>query len=199
MKNTCPKCGTAYAVNASVVGRTFNCRNCGSALIVAPDGLTYKDAAPAAAPPAAAPPPPPTPAPAAGGGAFNFDEPSPSRRGDDEDRPPKKKKWKRGDEDEPERKRKREEEEEEEDFVPSSPIRRRKTGGGFGDIVAFREFVIPIGIPILFWLYVVLMIIGGIREAEPLISYGTGRSIAVGLGILFHPRPVHDPALPHRV
>ena len=34
MKNTCPKCGTAYNVNASVVGRKFTCKNCGTPVIV---------------------------------------------------------------------------------------------------------------------------------------------------------------------
>jgi hypothetical protein len=185
MKNTCPKCGTAYAVNPSTIGRTFNCKNCGSALIVAKDGLTYKDAAAAPAPVAV---PAPVAAPAEpAGGAFNFDEPAPGRRDDDEDRPAKKKKWKREDDEEPEPKRKRKREEDaEDDFAPMTAPRRRQPSGGFADYLTFQQFAMPLLAPVVFWTFTVLFFIYTVRDyVEPLISIGSAKAILYAFGILF--------------
>jgi hypothetical protein len=153
MKNTCPKCGTAYAVNASVIGRTFACKNCGSALVVTAAGLDFNSPAPAA--PAPAPMPAAAPAPAIPGGAFDFDGPG----GGDSDRPGRKKKRAR-----------RDEEDEEEEFVPRVAVRQRNTGGGLGAYLAFREFLAPVVIQVVFWLLAVLIVIGGFQRGLEMID-----------------------------
>ena len=117
MKNTCPKCDTAYNVSASVVGRKFTCKNCGTPVVVTADGLDYQNppsAAPAAAPVADA-----------GGAAFDFDAPA----AEVEDRKPAK----AAKPAKPAKSRPRDDEEANEDEGDGLPSpRRRKPGGGAG-------------------------------------------------------------------
>ena len=176
MKNTCPKCGTAYAVNAGVIGRTFTCKNCGSALIVAEEGLTYKDAAPAAPPPAP-PATPAAPAPEPTGAAFNFDDESAPR--DDGSRKTRDKKDReRDDRDDRGRDRddrdeerpakgkrsKRRDDENDDDFAPPLRSARRRGGVDEDGYVPFAYFA-PKALPIAFWVIAALITVFGLYKA----------------------------------
>lgn len=178
MKNTCPKCGTAYAVNAGVIGRAFTCKNCGSALIVAEEGLTYKDAAPAAPPaPPAAPAASAAPAPEPTGAAFNFDD-EPAPRDDDGGRKKRDKKDRDRDRDDRDRDRddrdddrpakgkrsRRRDDEDDDDFAPPPRAARRRGGADEDGYVPFAYFA-PKALPVAFWVIAALITILGLLEA----------------------------------
>src|SRR6266542_4034083 len=146
MRNTCPKCGTAYA---AAVGRKFTCK-CGTPVVVAPDGLTYQDAPAPTAPSV----PAPVQAPEPTGVAFNFDEPS-----EPEPRPAKPAKAGK-------RPPRAEEDEEDLEPAPTRPTRKPSAGSGeLGEYLAFRKFIVPVLIKLIFWFFVLVIALVGLGGA----------------------------------
>ncbi|VTR95184.1 : DUF4282 [Gemmata massiliana] len=183
MKNTCPKCGTAYNVSASVIGRKFTCKNCGTPVVVTEEGLDYQNA-PAKIPATASAPAPV----AASGGAFDFDateaDERKSSRGAKASRPSKERPR---DEEEPPRdtKKRRKYEDDEEDDIPARKPRRTGSEKNFvKDFLFFKEFVAPLFVKLIFWLSVFAIFIGaGIYAVIALMS-GSGTLILLTLGSL---------------
>lgn len=177
MKNTCPKCDTAYNVSASVVGRKFTCKNCGTPVVVTADGLDYQNppsAAPAAAPVADA-----------GGAAFDFDAPA----AEVEDRKPAK----AAKPAKPAKSRPRDDEEDEkppaaaDDEFDSPPQRKPKKRGGekslVKDFLFFREFIAPIIVKVIF----ILSLIGIVLSGLIILVIGViGQNIGAILGSLVY-------------
>lgn len=158
MKNTCPKCDTAYNVSAAAVGRKFTCKSCGTPVVVTPDGLDYQSA------------PPPVPAAPAGDNAFDFDA------GDDRPARPARKPGRparpRADDERPEeaprkpKPRRREVADEPADDFDELPGRKAKRPAGDGtskvkDFILFREFIAPLFVKLLFVLAVFGILLGG--------------------------------------
>ncbi|MDY3553756.1 DUF4282 domain-containing protein [Gemmata sp. JC717] len=158
MKNTCPKCNTAYNVTAAAVGRRFTCKNCGTPVVVREDGLDYQSAA---APPAPEP---------ASGNAFDFNA-------GDEERPPAKSAKKAGrsgksrpDDDEPDdapRKAKGAkrpvDDDVSDDDAERLPARKAKTKGNqkssLKDFLLFREFIAPLFVKLIFFLAIGVLVL----------------------------------------
>lgn len=179
MKNTCPKCDTAYNVSAAVVGRKFTCKSCGTPLIVTAEGLDYRNV----------PPPPALPAepPAAVGAdnAFDFDAPA----GDEEPKPGKYAKAAKpvkdrsdGEEEAPRKPKSRRSEDEPkvEDELDALPARKpkRKAGGdrsAIKDFLLFREFIAPMFVKLIFFFAIAgLVLIGLIGVVAGLLTGNLG-------------------------
>ena len=168
MKNTCPKCDTAYNVTAAAVGRKFTCKNCGTPVVVTGDGLDYQNA------PAA----PPAPAPVAEA-AFDFDA-----GGDEvEERKP----VRAGKPAKPAKRAARDKEPEDEfDDRPARPARGRAAGSGsMGEYLAFRKFVTPFVIRVVFWLLALLIVGGGFMFAALSAMSGGTQGVLAGVGAVF--------------
>ncbi|AWM38270.1 hypothetical protein GobsT_36090 [Gemmata obscuriglobus] len=166
MKNTCPKCNTAYNVTAAAVGRRFTCKNCGTPVVVREDGLDYQSSA---APPAA------EPAPAGADNAFDFNA-------GDEERPPAKSAKKAG------RSGKSRPEDDEFDDAPRKakskkppvdddvsdddaerlPARKAKPKGtqknALTDFLLFREFIAPLFVKLIFFLSIGVLVLVGLAS-----------------------------------
>ncbi|AMV26040.1 hypothetical protein VT84_16695 [Gemmata sp. SH-PL17] len=181
MKNACPKCGTAYNVSASVIGRKFTCKNCGTPVVVTDEGLDYQNA-PAKAPPPSAPAPV-----AASGGAFDFDaaeeDERKSSRGAKAPRPSKER-FRDDEDDARDVKKKRKYEDDEEDDLP---VRKpRRTGGGksvLKDFLFFKEFVAPLFVKLTFFLIALILV--GIGLVASLYGLVTGKIELIFGGILY--------------
>ncbi len=206
MKNTCPQCNTAYAVNAAAIGRTFTCKKCRSALVVNDDGLALKDGAPAGQSDdvekrekvAAAEKSDRRP-----DREDDDDRPAKKKRDDedDEDRPRKKKRDDEDDEDRPRkkkrdddeddedrpRKKKRRDDEDDEDRPRRSGRRRQTEEGGFGDVLAFRKFLIPGIIPIAFWFITAAILVFGGYLTYMILDSGVATLAGVMLLLLVLP------------
>lgn len=193
MKNTCPKCDTAYNVSAAAVGRKFTCKNCSTPVIVTDEGLDYQN------PPAAAPAP--LAAAPAGGNAFDFDAGA-----DDEERKPVKAAKKTGkaakardDEEEPAPKKAKakkaadpEPEPEDEEF-DALPARKAKKGGSDKNVVKdflfFKEFIAPLFVKLIFFLSVAGILLGGLGAVGFALISGKVELILGGLcsAVIFVP------------
>lgn len=193
MKNTCPKCDTAYNVSAAVIGRKFTCKNCSTPVVVTADGLDYQN--PPSAPFEAA-------APVAGGNAFDFD----AGGGDDEERKPVKAAKKAGkaaksrdeDAEEPAPKKAKvkkadpEPEGGDEDF-DELPARKAKKGGGDKNVVKdflfFKEFIAPLFVKLIFFLSVAGVLLGGLGAVVFALISGKVELILGGLcsAVIFVP------------
>ncbi|HEY1187382.1 MAG TPA: DUF4282 domain-containing protein [Gemmata sp.] len=194
MKNTCPKCDTAYNVSAAAVGRKFTCKNCGTPLTVTAEGLDYQN------PPASAPPAEVAAPATGGGGAFDFGS---GADDEDEPRPPKaaKKVAK------PARGRIEDEEvsgpkkakptkaaaPEDADDFDALPARKAKKKGGQKNIVTdflfFREFVAPLFVKLIFFISVFGVLLFGLATVGYGVIQGTGATILGGLcsAVIFVP------------
>ena len=184
MKNACPKCGTAYNVNASVIGRKFTCKNCGTPVVVTEEGLDYQNAAPKAPPPSA----PAAPASSVGG-AFDFDaggeeELRPSRAAK-APKPPKGRSRDDDEEDARDVKKKRKYEDDAEDDVPArKPKRTGNEKNVVKDFLFFKEFVAPAFVKVIFILAALIIIGSGLIAVLYGLISGKVEIILAGLGYL---------------
>ncbi len=154
MKNTCPKCDTAYNVSVSTIGRKFTCKNCNTPVVVTDEGLDYQNP-PTKAPPAAKASPAAKPA-----AAFDFD----AGGGDEEEerKPAKPAKAAKP------AKRPRDEDEEDpeelaDDDFDAAPKRKPKKRSGekslIKDFLFFREFIAPLVVKFVFVLALVVILV----------------------------------------
>lgn len=195
MKNTCPKCDTAYNVSAAAIGRKFTCKNCSTPVVVTAEGLDYQNPPAAAAPVEAAP---------AGGNAFDFDaggddeerkpvkaakkagKSTKSRAEDDEEPAPKKAKAKKATDPEPEP------EADDEDF-DTLPARKAKKGGSDKNVVKdflfFKEFIAPLFVKLIFFLSIAGLLLGGLGLVVVGLIQGSIGTILGGLcsAVIFVP------------
>ncbi len=183
MKNTCPKCDTAYNVSAAAIGRKFTCKNCSTPVVVTDEGLDYQN------PPTKSPPAKATP-PAAPAAAFDFD----AGGGDEQEERKPAKGTKPAKAAKPAKRPRDEEEEEkfEDDDYNSSPRRKPKRKGNIVvDFLFFKEFIAPLFVKLIFWLLVLVIVGGGLVFALISVVSGTTAGILTAFGIVFIGIPLY--------